>query len=1094
MNKRCMGCMEQYDSGLEICPYCGYVEGTGAEEAIHMAPGSILLDRYIIGRVLGYGGFGVTYIAWDGKLEQKVAIKEYLPSEFSTRIPGQSCVTLLGGEKNEQFRDGLKKFVEEAKRLAKFQNESGIVKVFDSFTENETAYIIMEYLEGETLSDRLKRDKVIPEDEAVSMLMPVMRSLETVHKEGILHRDIAPDNIFLTTNGQVKLIDFGASRYATTSHSKSLTTIIKPGYSPKEQYDSRGDQGPHTDVYALAGTLYKMITGVTPPEAMGRNAECETRKRDPLMPLHKYCKSISQKRENAILNALNIRIEDRTPDVASFMKELDSEPPAKRRYGKIKKIDLYHWPVWLKVGIPALMAVVITFGALLATGVINFPSLFTEEIVIPDGIVSVPDVEGLSKDEAIRLIEEANLTASSEGSIESKYIDAGVIVLQTPTGSSYLEENGIVTLMISSGNGVVKEENGVCTVPYVIWDDKKTALSKLKEAGFDKPVIEEKNDDNVAAGKVISQSIEAGEKVEKGTTVTIVISKGSKSMKMPNVKGMTYSEAEKTLKAMGLVVAAQYEKNDSVPENTVLKQSVKDGDNVSKGTKITLTVSSKNNTLKVPYLTGVDKASAVSQLEKLGFKVTILEGESDAPENTVYAQSPLPGSEQKSGTSVIIYVCTASNEPSLVKVGNVTGNKENEAISTLEKAGFSVSVSKEYSDNVAEGVVIRQEPAADTEKNYGSKVVIYISRGVQTLTVNNVVGKKRSEAENTLKKTGFAVEIKESFNSAVAPGKVIKQSPPADEKLKKGGKVTIYVSKGKQKFDVATVYGMTEDEARKALAKFDVSVVYDGYSTDIPYGSVLSQEPAGATSLEEGSVIRLTLSKGPDWSDYTDTLPSEVTSDEYEITEQTRYSYRDKQTTTSNDSSKDGWTQYDSSWAWSEYGSWSGWSSSWVGSDDSRQVETKTVTDKEAYTEYTYNRVVDKKNGCSKKGFVYFCINAAKYNYKSHNGHFQKETYTTRNRLSANTAFNKEKYFCNCGEHPYYITGYLTSSGDKWYNETSKYYPAVTHTEYRYRERRKIYTYYYYRWDDWSDYSENEVSQSSDRDVRTKTYYSYRRK
>ena len=362
------------------------------------------------------------------------------------------------------------------------------------------------------------------------------------------------------------------------------------------------------------------------------------------------------------------------------------------------------------------------------------------------------------------------------------------------------------------------------------------------------------------------------------------------------------------------------------------------------------------------------------------------------------------------------------------------------------------------------------------------------------LTVNNVVGKKRSEAENTLKKTGFAVEIKESFNSAVAPGKVIKQSPPADEKLKKGGKVTIYVSKGKQKFDVATVYGMTEDEARKALAKFDVSVVYDGYSTDIPYGSVLSQEPAGATSLEEGSVIRLTLSKGPDWSDYTDTLPSEVTSDEYEITEQTRYSYRDKQTTTSNDSSKDGWTQYDSSWAWSEYGSWSGWSSSWVGSNDNRQVETKTVTDKEAYTEYTYNRVVDKKNGCSKKGFVYFCINAAKYNYKSHNGHFQKETYTTRNRLSANTAFNKEKYFCNCGEHPYYITGYLTSSGDKWYNETSKYYPAVTHTEYRYRERRKIYTYYYYRWDDWSDYSENEVSQSSDREVRTKTYYSYRRK
>lgn len=1086
--------MEQYDSGLEMCPYCGYVDGTEAEEAIHMEPGSLLHDRYIIGRVLGYGGFGVTYIAWDGKLEQKVAIKEYLPSEFSTRIPGQSCVTLLGGEKNEQFRDGLVKFVEEAKRLAKFQNESGIVKVFDSFTENETAYIIMEYLEGETLADRLKRDKVIPEDEAVEMLMPVMRSLETVHKEGILHRDIAPDNIFLTANGQVKLIDFGASRYATTSHSKSLTTIIKPGYSPKEQYDSRGDQGPHTDVYALAGTLYKMITGVTPPEAMGRNAECETRKKDPLMPLHKYCKGISLKRENAILNALNIRIEDRTPDVTAFINELNAEPPAKRRYGKIKKIDLYHWPVWIKVGIPALMAVVITFGVLLATGVINFPSLFTEEVVIPDGIVSVPDVEGLSKDEAIRLIKEANLIASSEGSVESNYIQAGTIVLQTPAGSSYLEENGTVTLVISSGSEVVKEDNGICTVPYVIWDDKKTALSKLKEAGFDKPVIEEKNDDNVAAGKVISQSLEAGEKVGKGTTVTIVISKGPQSVKMPDVTGKNYSEAEKMLKALGLAVTVEYEKTDSKPENTVLRQSKKTGEEVSKGDKITLTVASKADTVNIPDLKGVDKESAVSQLEKLGFKVTVLEGESDAPENAVYAQSPLPNSEQKPGTSVIIYVSSANNEPSLVRVNNVTGDPENDAKSVLENAGFSVSVTKEYSDSVAQGVVIRQEPAADTEKNYGANVVIYVSRGAQMLTVNNVVGKKRTEAESTLKKTGFTVEVKESYDSGVAPGKVIKQSPAGDEKLKKGGKVTIYVSKGKQKYDVANVYGMTESSARKALEKFDVNVYYDGYSADIPYGSVLSQEPAAATSLEEGSVVKLRLSKGADWSDYTDTLPSGVTSDKYEITEQTRYSYRDKQTTASSDSSKDGWTQYDSSWTWSDYGSWSGWSKSSVGSSDSRQVETKTVTDSQAYTEYTYYRVVDKKSGCSKNGFVYFCINAAKYNYKSHNGHFQKETLTTRNRLTADTAFNNKKYYCNCGEHPYYITGYLTSSGAKWYNETSKYYPAVTHTEYRYRDRHKVYTYYYYKWDDWSNYSEFEVSQSSDREVRTKTYYSYRRK
>ena len=130
-------------------------------------------------------------------------VKKYLPSEFSTRMPGQSQVTIFNGDRSEQFHDGLKKFVEEAKHLAKFQNEQGIVKIFDSFEENDTAYIIMEYLDGETLATYLKRKKTISEDDAVAMLMPVMESLQTVHEEGLLHRDIAPDNIFITKTRKI---------------------------------------------------------------------------------------------------------------------------------------------------------------------------------------------------------------------------------------------------------------------------------------------------------------------------------------------------------------------------------------------------------------------------------------------------------------------------------------------------------------------------------------------------------------------------------------------------------------------------------------------------------------------------------------------------------------------------------------------------------------------------------------------------------------------------------------------------------------------------------------------------------------------------
>ncbi len=529
MSKRCMGCMEQYNDDFSVCPHCGYIDGTLAEETIHMNPGTLLHNRYIIGKVLGFGGFGVTYIGWDGKLEQKVAIKEYLPSEFSTRMPGQSTVTIFNGEKSEQFKEGLNKFVDEARRLAKFQNEPGIVKIFDSFTENETAYIVMEFLDGETLTEKLKRDGIIAEDDAINMLSQIMKSLQVVHEEGILHRDIAPDNIFITKNGDVKLIDFGASRYATTSFSRSLTVIIKPGYSPEEQYRSRGDQGPHTDVYALAAVMYKMLTGITPPDALDRRTSIETKRKDLLKDLNRVNSNVSPNVENAVLNAMNVRIDDRTASVVDFIKELNSEPPAKRRYGKIKKIDIYSWPLWLKISFVSILSIIIVFGTLIFTGVIDFPSLFSDNVSVPAGMVVVPDVEGMDKDEALEKLNEIGLTPSPDGNIESEYVEIGKIVLQTPQGGIFLSKNEKVSLFVSSGIGVVEAVDGVATVPYVVWDTKEDAIAKLLKAGLSEPTIETKYDNNVAEGKVISQSVASGTKLETGTQITIIVSKGAKN-------------------------------------------------------------------------------------------------------------------------------------------------------------------------------------------------------------------------------------------------------------------------------------------------------------------------------------------------------------------------------------------------------------------------------------------------------------------------------------------------------------------------------------------------------------------------------------
>lgn len=683
MSKRCLGCMETYDDNFNVCPHCGYVNDNKTEEAIHMTPGSKLHNRYIIGRVLGYGGFGVTYIGWDEKLEQKVAIKEYLPGEFSTRMPGQTKVSVFNGEKSEQFRDGMKKFVDEAKRLAKFQNEAGIVKIFDSFEENETAYIIMEYLDGITLKQYLEENGVMDEDTAVNLLMPVMRSLQVVHAEGILHRDIAPDNIFLTKDGEIKLIDFGASRYATTSHSRSLTVIIKPGFSPEEQYRSRGDQGAYTDVYALSATMYKMITGKTPPDAMERRAKYENQNKDILIEPHKIVKGISRNREVAILNAMNVRIEDRTPDIETFIQELYADPPAKRRSGKIKKIDIYSWPLWLKILVPSAAALLITFGILVLTGVIDFKSMFNAEI---DGFVSVPKIVGENIDSAESMSEFKKEELRLKKGV--KKLDSGeeldIIITQNPLENELVPIGSAVFYNYSGGNEedykLEESADGTSLKFKNTFDglskdqliEGRTIEEYLTEEGYNVRTKEEYSAEYPTAGTIIrietdnGTVIKSGTEVAKNATIVIVYSKGEAPIDVPNVVGMKLDEARNALLAAGFSnINVEPKQTDSVEENTVLEQ------NPTSGTKI-------------------------------------------APAEAIVLQYATP-------------------EPTAA-IADVSGFTEAEAKDALKL--FDVYVQGIYDSQIAEGKVIKTVPEAGQQNVKGEKVVVYISKGPQPVKVS----------------------------------------------------------------------------------------------------------------------------------------------------------------------------------------------------------------------------------------------------------------------------------------------------------------------------------------------------------------------
>ncbi len=316
---RCMGCMIEYLDDLSTCPNCGYESGTKPREAYHLSPTTILQGRYIVGRVLGYGGFGVTYIGFDAELERVVAIKEFLPTTFATRTPGDTLLTVYQGQASEQFGEGLKRFVDEAQTLAQFNGIAGIVDIYDTFWENNTAYIIMQFLKGHDVKNILASQGVLDYEMAREIILSICDTLAKVHAKNIIHRDISPDNIYLTDDGEIKLLDFGAARYESAVNSKSLSVILKSGYAPEEQYRSKGEQGTWTDVYALAATFYKMLTGQTPPDSMERAIN------DEIMEPTKLGVQIPQSVENAILNALNVRRTDRTQTVAEFKEALLSD-------------------------------------------------------------------------------------------------------------------------------------------------------------------------------------------------------------------------------------------------------------------------------------------------------------------------------------------------------------------------------------------------------------------------------------------------------------------------------------------------------------------------------------------------------------------------------------------------------------------------------------------------------------------------------------------------------------------------------------------------------------------------------------------------
>ena len=281
--------------------------------------GTILAGQYVIDHALGQGGFGITYKATDHKTGQKVAVKEFFPETMATRT--QTTVTAFTGERGESFAYGKSCFLQEAETLAEFIGNKNIVKVHSYFEENGTAYFVMDFVEGTSFDQYIKEHGGrISYEDAERILLPVMDALSAVHGRGIVHRDVTPDNIYITKDGTVKLLDFGAARYSLGDKSRSLDVVLKHGFAPKEQYTRHGKQGPFTDVYTVGASFYFAITGRRPPDSIDRMDE------DDLVPPSRLGVTISPAKEAAILQAMNVQPTERFQTMAAFKQALLAGP------------------------------------------------------------------------------------------------------------------------------------------------------------------------------------------------------------------------------------------------------------------------------------------------------------------------------------------------------------------------------------------------------------------------------------------------------------------------------------------------------------------------------------------------------------------------------------------------------------------------------------------------------------------------------------------------------------------------------------------------------------------------------------------------
>lgn len=562
----CLGCMSNKGSAIE-CPKCGYVEGT-PQVLPYLEPGTLLKEKYIIGKHLSANGEGVTYIGFDVTSNKKVTVREYLPKTLCSRVKDDDNIIIASGNKLV-YQDYLQDFMEIGRALTKLSSLPSVVPVIDMFEANKTAYVVYEYVDGKPLDEIIKRARRFTWEEARPLFLPLISTVNSAHAIGLVHFGICPENIIMTRSGTLKLQGFGSpdAHLAETE----LTAEFYDGFSAIEQYSLEGKKGKWTDVYAMCAVIFYALTGKRPPDAVSRSYEPRLN-----MPAD-VAQNIPTHVVTALAGGLQVNIESRTHSMEELKNQLTNPVPRKPEpkpapvvpdYGD-RYVDEPAYPE------PPVRTAMPAASAQMSRPVRDYePDDEPEISPYKYGIIS-----GLIGFVVLGVIALICLNLIVIPMMNKNKVDD-----DEDTSSAYVS---------SQADDTSSEQTVLYRVPNLVNKKWSNVDGNEKYSNFYIRLKDEVYDENYEEGRIISQTVKAGETVPKNTPIGVVVSKGSKMRTVPNIIGMTVSEASNALEKAGLSLGEQAEEySDTYAMGKIIRLNGIDvGQKIQAGSMINVVVS-----------------------------------------------------------------------------------------------------------------------------------------------------------------------------------------------------------------------------------------------------------------------------------------------------------------------------------------------------------------------------------------------------------------------------------------------------------------------------------------------------------------------